>query len=341
MASIPTVKATGLSSQRQLDALYSGTKIFTPETVHKATLSTGLTVEYALNATGSAGAPAADASPETQEDHVVLIMGFMQRKESWAGVIIMLFERFKNGTQKKPLKVLTLDNCGIGGTDVSWWRYTTSGMAQDVLALMDHVGWKTAHVVGVSMGGMISLELASAAPQRMRSLSLIVTTRGKGASDPRAKEPMRKSLFSRDENVVVENLMKTLYPDEFLARPMVGKEGVTMRDEISAYHLQMIKQRKAPASFFGLLGQFLAIKTHFVSDERLAEIAKAGFPVLVVGSMQDILIPPVESVTLMERMKAEHVQPLFFEDSGHAVTVQCVDEVADGLVNTFARASSL
>lgn len=195
------------------------------------------------------------------------------------------------------------------------------------------------HEASCSMGGMISLELASAAPQRVRSMSLIGATRGKHAGDPRAKESMRKSLFSRDENVVVENLMKTLYPEEFLARPMPGKEGVIMRDEISSYHLQMLRQRKSPASIFGIIGQFLAIKTHFVSDERLAEIKKAGFPILIVGSMQDILIPPAESVTLLERMKAEHVQPLFFEDSGHAVTVQCLDEVTDGLVSTFSRSS--
>lgn len=128
MASIPTVKAAGLSSQRQLDALYSGTSIFTPETIHKATLSTGLTVEYALHGTKSAGAPAADGAPDTQEDHVVLIMGFMQRKESWAAIIHTLFERFKNGTQKKPLKILTLDNCGQtspgGAIQPAVWRRT-------------------------------------------------------------------------------------------------------------------------------------------------------------------------------------------------------------------------
>jgi pimeloyl-ACP methyl ester carboxylesterase len=56
-------------------------------------------------------------------------------------------------------------------------------MAQDVLDLLDHLDWtqpRSVHVVGISMGGMISLELAKAAPERIASLSLISTTSGRG-----------------------------------------------------------------------------------------------------------------------------------------------------------------
>lgn len=60
-----------------------------------------------------------------------------------------MFDKFKRGDQKKSLKILTLNNRGMGGSSAPWGPYNTSGMARDVLALMDHVGWETAHVVGV------------------------------------------------------------------------------------------------------------------------------------------------------------------------------------------------
>ena len=50
-------------------------------------------------------------------------------------------------------------------------------MARDALILLDHLGWtKHVHVNGVSMGGMISLEMVDAAPDRFSSLTLTSTT---------------------------------------------------------------------------------------------------------------------------------------------------------------------
>ncbi|KAG9398642.1 hypothetical protein AC1031_014423 [Aphanomyces cochlioides] len=51
-------------------------------------------------------------------------------------------------------------------------------MAQDTLMLLDHLGWTKVHLAGVSMGGMISQEIAFAAPERVQSLALIVTSPG-------------------------------------------------------------------------------------------------------------------------------------------------------------------
>lgn len=67
-------------------------------------------------------------------------------------------------------------------------------MAQDVIEVLDHVGWtesRSVHVVGISMGGMISLELAKVIPERIASLTLISTTsgRGLGEKDPRVSAP--------------------------------------------------------------------------------------------------------------------------------------------------------
>ena len=57
--------------------------------------------------------------------------------------------------------------------------YTLSDMGADAFGLMDHLGWDSAHVVGVSMGGMIVQTMAIDQPKRVRSLTSIMSTLGK------------------------------------------------------------------------------------------------------------------------------------------------------------------
>ncbi len=57
--------------------------------------------------------------------------------------------------------------------------YTLDDMADDAFGLMDHLGWDRAHVVGVSMGGMIVQTMATARPERVLSLTSIMSTLGK------------------------------------------------------------------------------------------------------------------------------------------------------------------
>ena len=57
--------------------------------------------------------------------------------------------------------------------------YTLDDMAADAFGLMDHLGWSSAHVVGVSMGGMIVQTMAIAQPRRVRSMTSIMSTLGR------------------------------------------------------------------------------------------------------------------------------------------------------------------
>lgn len=65
-------------------------------------------------------------------------------------------------TEADKYTCLIFDNRGMGESDKPILRYTTSEMAKDIVELLDHVGWtepRSVHVVGISMGGMISQEL--------------------------------------------------------------------------------------------------------------------------------------------------------------------------------------
>lgn len=67
-----------------------------------------------------------------------------------------------NRDQSMKYSCLIFDNRGTGESDKPLMRYSTSEMAKDTLELIDHVGWtspRQLHVVGSSLGGMISQEL--------------------------------------------------------------------------------------------------------------------------------------------------------------------------------------
>ena len=74
--------------------------------------------------------------------------------------------------------ILTFGQRGTGLTDKPDMACTMAQYAQDAAAVMDAVNWDSAHVVGVSFGGMVAQELALGFPQRVRSLVLCCTAAG-------------------------------------------------------------------------------------------------------------------------------------------------------------------
>ena len=76
---------------------------------------------------------------------------------------------------KEHYACLTFDNRGIGASQPAAKKLSVPQMARDTLALMEHAGWGSAHIVGHSLGGLISLQLALMAKPRARSLTLLNT----------------------------------------------------------------------------------------------------------------------------------------------------------------------
>ncbi|KAG3107379.1 hypothetical protein PI124_g13306 [Phytophthora idaei] len=139
---IPTFAGLGIHSERHITALRSAPKHFPKDRIQRATLPSGLTIEYAIESSDE---------PETEdlpEERLVMINGFMLTKEGWAPVIDILVDKWDAKTQGKKLKILSFDNLGAGGSDAPFTRYTTSQMAQDTLSLLNYVGWDSAHFVG-------------------------------------------------------------------------------------------------------------------------------------------------------------------------------------------------
>lgn len=101
---------------------------------------------------------------------VLLVMGLAYPAAMWWRLVPALAERYR---------VLRVDNRGAGLTgDVPGGPYTIETMAGDCLAVLDEAGVDRAQVVGISMGGLISQELALTAPERVSTLCLVATHAG-------------------------------------------------------------------------------------------------------------------------------------------------------------------
>jgi pimeloyl-ACP methyl ester carboxylesterase len=103
---------------------------------------------------------------EGKGDPLVMIMGFTAGRSGWARQIPFF---------RKYYRVITFDNRGAGKSDKPSGPYSTRMMADDTAKLMDLLGIEKAHIVGMSMGGMIAQELAINCPQRVMKLVLAST----------------------------------------------------------------------------------------------------------------------------------------------------------------------
>ena len=88
----------------------------------------------------------------------------------------------RQDSSKKYYRTVAFDNRGVGKSDKPAGPYTIRMMADDTLGLMDHLSIEKAHVLGVSMEGMIAQELAINHPERVDKLVLGCTFANAGTS---------------------------------------------------------------------------------------------------------------------------------------------------------------
>ncbi|MCX6655074.1 MAG: alpha/beta hydrolase [Candidatus Bathyarchaeota archaeon] len=98
-----------------------------------------------------------------QGDPLILIIGLGSDQSNWRPQIAFF---------KKHNRIITLDNRGVGKSDKPHGPYSTKMMAEDIIGLMNHLGIKKAHILGVSMGGMIAQEVAINHPNMVNKLVL-------------------------------------------------------------------------------------------------------------------------------------------------------------------------
>jgi len=214
------------------------------------------------------------------------------------------------------------DHLGVGESDRGPFLRTMPAMADDAVRVLDDLEWDQAHIIGVSMGGMIAQELALRFADRCQSLTLIATHDGAPIASLPTPKGMRyflQGLFG-GRRARMRSLPHLLYPDEFLAE--IGTEALRA-------HLSVRLSR--PPALRTVIGQLHAV-WRYSTTKRLARIE---LPTLLVRPGKDILIRPTQTDRLAARIPNARV--VRFDDAGHGVTFQKAEELNAALRDHVAQ----
>ena len=193
---------------------------------------------------------------------------------------------------KKHYQVITFDNRGIGKTDKSSGPYTIKTMADDTIGLMDYLGIHKAHILGVSLGGMVAQEIAIGYPERVRKLVLACTSTGEGE-------------------------ITNIHPD--MLRAIGIKEGSTAVDFRSvdfaksmsaiislAFNGRLYKMLLMPISKvymkFGGVGGYLEQMEAIVGHSTIDRLHLIEAPTLVITGVEDRIVSPHSSEVIASQI---------------------------------------
>lgn len=120
------------------------------------------------------------------------------------------------------LELISYDHRGIGDSGAIDGPFTIPDLARDASELLDALGLESAHVLGISMGGMIAQELALAHPERVRTLTLGCTYPGGPQSritDQATVQRLLAGFASGDAEVILRTSFEVNVSPAYAARP--------------------------------------------------------------------------------------------------------------------------
>ena len=244
-------------------------------------------IELDYESRGDAGAPA-----------ILLIMGLGMPGIAWP-------EPFVDGLVAAGFRVIRFDNRDCGhSSKVPAGRppdlrmaivrallrrkvtapYTLDDMAADAVGLLDALGIECAHLVGVSMGGMIAQNVAALYPQRVASLTSIMSSTGNPSvrvtmGKPRAlRAILSRPASTGDAEVLVEHFARVF--------GVIGSPGFAVDADLLRHNLRRIVDRGVHPA--GTARQLLAI---LASGDRRPLLHRIVAPTLVVHGSDDPLVP--------------------------------------------------
>jgi 3-oxoadipate enol-lactonase len=198
---------------------------------------------------------------------LLCVMGLAANTLAWALQVQAFAERHRT---------VIFDNRDVGQSSKASEQYEIRDMAQDTLALADALELDSFHLLGYSMGGAISQELALIAPERVKSLTLAVTYAGTGNWGRTFSRVWgaRRRQASREDHID-ELMLLTLSEDFF------------NNEEGTNYVRTMMLSDPNPQPPEAFARQLEASRQHD-SRDRLGSLE---MPVHVIGGEYDILVP--------------------------------------------------
>lgn len=224
---------------------------------------------------------------------VLLIMGLGYPSCLWHRSRSVLAQHFRT---------VAFDNRGVGLSDVPPGPYSIATMASDAAAVLDAADVSSAHIFGISMGGMVAQEFALQYPARTRSLILGCTSPG-GPLALRAERKVADILMAR--GMTLEQAREAMLPYIYDAATPQEKIG----EDTS------LRRRWLP-SLEGYMAQLQGI----LAWEGYSRIAQIAAPTLVIHGKYDALVPPSNGELIARLIPGaklvliEHASHLFLTD---------------------------
>ncbi len=208
---------------------------------------------------------------------VLMIQGLGASKNAWNLQRIAMATRFR---------IISFDNRGAGRSDKPEEPFTLEQMADDAIAVLDAAGIDTAHVVGASMGGVISQIVAVKFPHRVRSLTLVCTAC--------RNHPWRQELL--------QTWAKT-----------AADKGMIEVGKVAAQWVMSPRSFRRLVPAFTWMGPLAALRPRhsFVSqidailntrEDLVDQLSTITAPTMVIVGNQDILTPRGDSEEIAERI---------------------------------------
>jgi pimeloyl-ACP methyl ester carboxylesterase len=234
---------------------------------------------------------------------LLMIMGFLGNADCWDPIDLIpgLVDDYK---------VILFDNRGAGRTDYPGnpeEEFTIRLMADDAAALLDAIGIEHAHVMGISMGGMIAEELAINHPHKVDKLILASTYCGGAASVPVPGEAAQNIIELSNELAkkgswdpdVASKLIPNIFTEEYMA------------ENPGAVDVAIDLILVAPTGLAALIDQVNAILTLDICDQ----LSKIRSPTLILAGRRDRYIPSDNAQIMAERIPDSSV--VYLDNSGH------------------------
>lgn len=246
-------------------------------------------------------------------DPVLFIMGLGADRRGW------LFQRMAFGRR---YRCITLDNRGVGDSGKPEGPYDLEQMARDAVTVLDEVGVDSAHIVGVSMGGVIAQTLAVRHPARVRSLVL--------ASTACRHHEWRRELLAEWEEIARTQGMGALGGSAFqwLINPRIRKRFGIWLDILARIVMSQPSE--------GFANQARAILD--MSDDVRTELHTVRVPTLVIVGSQDILTPVGDSEELAESIDGAEL--VVVGGAAHGVNAEAAAKWNDHVLKFLERASA-
>jgi pimeloyl-ACP methyl ester carboxylesterase len=232
-----------------------------------------------------------------QGEPLIFLNGLAGDSMSWMGQL---------KTFNRHYRCLALDNRDVGQSSYVASAYTIRDLAQDLVGFCEQLRLGPAHVVGVSMGGMIAQEMALAAPDRVASLVLVNTL---AEADDWFRATLDLFKLIRQQGPDTATFFSRLLP-WWVSHEFFRDSGRT------SWLMWLLSQNPYAQKLEGFMRQLEAVATHSTAT-RLGAIR---CPVLILSGVDDHIMPPRFALELKKLIPHALLQQV--AGVGHALPVE-------------------